>query len=105
MAARPTRSISAWTPLDSLNGLNPEHAGREALLVQRPERLFEVGVVGTPGGPAENPPRYGGAEGRAPIYAKGIRVFDVLDSREIVEKRTVPFPVDQLAYGRFRRRR
>ncbi len=62
-------------------------------------------VVGTPGGPAEKPPRYGGSEGRTPIYAKGIRVFEVLDSREIVEKRTVPFPVEQLAYGRFRRRR
>ena len=62
-------------------------------------------VVGTPGGPAENPPRYGGAEGRSTIYAMGIRVFEVLDSREIVEKRSVPFPVEQLAYGRFRRRR
>jgi len=62
-------------------------------------------VVGTPGGPAEQPPRYGGSEGRAPIYAKGIRVFDILDSREIVEKKAVPFPVDQLANGRFRRRR
>ena len=61
-------------------------------------------VVGTPGGPAEKPPRYGGAEGRTPIYTKGIRVFEVLDSREIVEKRSVPFPVEQLAYGRFRRR-
>jgi plastocyanin len=60
-------------------------------------------VVGQPGGPAENPPRYGGAEGRNPIYRLGMRVFNILDSKEIAEKRTVPFPVDQLARGRYRR--
>jgi len=57
-----------------------------------------------PGGPAEKPPPYGGSEGGTPIYAKGRRVFEVLDSREIVEKRTFSFQADQLAYGRFRRR-
>lgn len=62
-------------------------------------------VVGRPGGPAENPPRYGAAEGRAPIYRQAMRVFDILDSREIAEKKTVPFPVDKLARGRYRRQR
>ena len=61
-------------------------------------------VVGKPGGPAEKPPRYGGPEGRAPIYAMGMRVFDVLNSREIVEKKSVPFPVNKLAQGRYRLR-
>ena len=49
-------------------------------------------VVGSPGGPAENPPRYGGSEGRNPIYRLGMRVFNILDSKEIAEKRSVPFP-------------
>jgi len=62
-------------------------------------------VVGRPGGPGENPPRYGGSEGRSPIYRLGMRVFNVLDSREIAEKKTVPFPVAQLARGLFRRQR
>jgi hypothetical protein len=61
-------------------------------------------VVGKPGGPAEKPPRYGGSEGRAPIYAMGMRVFDVLNSREIVERKSVPFPVNKLAQGRYRLR-
>ena len=61
-------------------------------------------VVGRPGGPAEKPPRYGGAEGRAPIFAMGMRVFSVLNSKEIVERKSVPFPVDRLAQGRYRLR-
>jgi len=62
-------------------------------------------VVGRPGGPAEKPARYGGAEGRAPVYAAGMRVFGILNSKEIVEKKLVPFPVDKLAQGRLGRRR
>ena len=62
-------------------------------------------VVGKPGGPAEKPARYGGAEGRAPIYAAEMRVFAVLSSKEIVEAKAVPFPVDKLAQGRIGRRR
>ncbi|MBI2820986.1 MAG: hypothetical protein HYX74_02060 [Acidobacteria bacterium] len=62
-------------------------------------------VVGRPGGPAEKPPGYAGPEGRAPIYAIGMRVFSVLNSREIVEKKSVPFPADRLAPGRLWRRR
>ena len=61
-------------------------------------------VVGKPGGPAEQPARYGGAEGRAPIYAMAMRVFGILDSREIVERKSVPFPVDKLAQGSYRLR-
>jgi plastocyanin len=62
-------------------------------------------VVGRPGGPGEKPPRYGGAEGRAPIYAIGMRVFGILNSKEIVERKSVAFPVDKLAQGRMGRRR
>ncbi len=62
-------------------------------------------VVGRPGGPAERPPRYGGPEGRAPIYRLGMRVFQILNSREIVEQKKVPFPVDRLARGRLWRQR
>ena len=61
-------------------------------------------VVGKPGGPAEKPPRYGGSEGRAPIYAMGMRVFGVLSSKEIVERKSVPFPANKLAQGRYRLR-
>ena len=32
-------------------------------------------VVGAPGGPGEKPPRYGGSEGRTPIYRLGMRIF------------------------------
>ena len=62
-------------------------------------------VVGRPGGPGERPPRYGGAEGRAPIYSITMRVFGVLNSKEIAEKKVVPFPVAKLAQGRMGRRR
>ena len=61
-------------------------------------------VVGRPGGPAEKPARYGGSEGRAPIYAMGMRVFGVLNSKEIVERKSVPFPVDKLGQGKGRLR-
>jgi hypothetical protein len=61
-------------------------------------------VVGRPGGPGEKPPRYGGAEGRAPIYGMAMRVFGIINSKEIVEKKAVQFPVQKLAQGRNRMR-
>jgi len=62
-------------------------------------------VVGTPGGPGEKPPHYGASEGRAPIYRLGRRLFEILDSREIAEKKRVPFPVERMARGRLWRKR
>ena len=62
-------------------------------------------VVGSPGGPGERDPRYGGSEGRSPIYRQGMTVFGEIDSREIVEKKSVAFPVEKLAKGMYRRRR
>jgi plastocyanin len=53
-------------------------------------------VVGRPGGPGEKQPRYGGAEGRAPVYSRAMRVFEVLDSKEIVERKAIPFPTAKL---------
>ncbi|MBI2821535.1 MAG: hypothetical protein HYX74_04870 [Acidobacteria bacterium] len=55
-------------------------------------------VVGRPGGPGERPPRYGGSEGRAPIYPRAMRVFEALNSQEIVRRKTVPFPVDRIGH-------
>jgi hypothetical protein len=52
-------------------------------------------VVGKPGGPGEKPPHYGGAEGGAPIYRRAIRVFEMLDSREIVNLKRVAFPLQK----------
>ncbi len=62
-------------------------------------------VVGSPGGPGERDPRYGGSEGRSPIYRQSMTVFGEIDSREIVEKKSVPFPKQKLAKGMYRRRR
>ncbi|MCZ6485153.1 MAG: hypothetical protein O6826_05595 [Acidobacteria bacterium] len=56
-------------------------------------------IVGRPGGPGEMPPRYGGAQGRAPIYPRAMPVFEFLDSQEIVRQRTVSFPTDKLGHG------
>ena len=53
-------------------------------------------VVGRPGGPGEKPPRYGGAEGRAPIYSRAMRVFEALNSEEIVSRKAVPFPTAKI---------
>jgi plastocyanin len=53
-------------------------------------------IVGRPGGPGEMPPRYGGAQGRAPIYPRAMPVFEFLDSQEIVRQKTVSFPTDRL---------
>ena len=62
-------------------------------------------VVGSPGGPGERDPRYGGAEGSSPIYRQSMTVFGEIDSREIVEKKSVAFPKEKLAKGMYRRRR
>ena len=59
------------------------------------ESLGMVGriVVGAPGGPAEqNPPGYGGKEGRAVMFPDEIRTFQLLSSKEIVAKKTVTLP-------------
>ena len=49
-------------------------------------------VVGKPGGPGERPLGYGAQEGRAPIYRDLMTAFKALDSEEILQEKTVPFP-------------
>ena len=56
-------------------------------------------VVGRPGGPGEQAPRYGGAEGRAPIYPRAMKVFEELDSEEIVRLKKVPFPGSKVGHS------
>lgn len=49
-------------------------------------------VVGTPGGPGEKPLGYGAREGRSVTYKDMARIFQVLNSEEIVRKKSVPYP-------------
>jgi plastocyanin len=61
------------------------------------ESLGMVGriVVGQPGGPAEKyQPGYGTREGRAMIYPSEIKVFQACASKDVVAKKTIPFPKD-----------
>jgi plastocyanin len=53
-------------------------------------------VVGRPGGPGEKPWGYGGREGRNPIYKGVLKTAEILDSQEIVQKKIVPFPFDNM---------
>ncbi|MEE8349971.1 MAG: hypothetical protein V3R94_10390 [Acidobacteriota bacterium] len=53
-------------------------------------------VVGRPGGPGEKPWGYGGAEGRNPIYKSILKTAALLNSREIVQKKRIPFPFDEM---------
>ncbi|MBI2822159.1 MAG: hypothetical protein HYX74_08030 [Acidobacteria bacterium] len=53
-------------------------------------------VVGRPGGPGEKPWGYGGSEGRAPIYGPVHQMAKLLDSRQIIEKKVIPFPFDDM---------
>ncbi|MBI2821762.1 MAG: hypothetical protein HYX74_06010 [Acidobacteria bacterium] len=64
----------------------------------REEYLGMVGriVVGKPGGPAEKPPGYGNREGRAVMYPDAARVFQYLKPDEIVQNKSIPFPLDLL---------
>jgi plastocyanin len=52
-------------------------------------------VVGRPGGPGEKPWGYGGAEGRNPIYKSILQTAALLNSQEIMQKKIVPFPLDE----------
>lgn len=56
-------------------------------------------VVGRPGGPGEKPWGYGGRDGRSPIYEAVLKTTKLLDSREIVSKKTIPFPFDAMLPG------
>jgi plastocyanin len=49
-------------------------------------------VVGTPGGPAEKEPGYGGRDGRAVMFPAQARALNAIASKLIVEKKSVPFP-------------
>jgi plastocyanin len=51
-------------------------------------------VVGTPGGPAEKAPGYGGRDGRAVMFPAQARALNAVPSKLIVEKKSVPFPRD-----------
>ncbi len=54
-------------------------------------------VVGSPGGPAEeNPPGYGGREGRAPVFTSQAKLFAAIPSQQIVEKKAISYPRDLL---------
>ena len=55
-------------------------------------------VVGRPGGPGEKPPRYGGTEGRAPIFPRAMHVFEALKSEEIVRRKAVAFPAAEIGH-------
>ena len=53
-------------------------------------------VVGRPGGPGEKPWGYGGRDGRNPIYEATLKTAKLLDSQEIVRKKAIPFPFDDM---------
>ena len=53
-------------------------------------------VVGRPGGPGEKPWGYGGREGRNPIYDAVRKTARLLDSQEIVKRKVIPFPFDDM---------
>ncbi|MEE8162011.1 MAG: hypothetical protein V3T61_10285 [Acidobacteriota bacterium] len=52
-------------------------------------------VVGKPGGPGEKPWGYGNKEGRRPIPPAVLERVKLLDSEEIVKKKTIEFPFEQ----------
>jgi len=62
------------------------------------ELLGMVGriIVGRPGGPGEKPWGYGSSQGRNPIYDSVLKTAEFLDSQEIVKKKIVPFPFDDM---------
>ena len=64
----------------------------------RHESIGMVGriVVGSPGGPGEQPPGYGSREGRAPVYKEAIRAFEMAPSQEIAQAKAVPYPIEKL---------
>ena len=53
-------------------------------------------VVGRPGGPGERPWGYGGKDGRNPIYEAILKTTRLLNSQEIVEKKAIRFPFDDM---------
>ncbi|MDA2935434.1 plastocyanin/azurin family copper-binding protein, partial [Acidobacteria bacterium AH-259-D05] len=55
------------------------------------EYLGMVGriVVGKPGGPGQRPPGYGNREGRTVMYRDAARLFEYLNSDEIVQKKVI----------------
>jgi len=65
---------------------------------RRHEAIGMVGriVVGSPGGPGEQPLGYGSREGRAPIFKEVIRVFEFARAEEIVKRKTIAYPVKEL---------
>ncbi len=61
------------------------------------EPLGMVGriIVGAPGGPAEeNPPGYGGKEGRAVVFPAEIKAFQALPAKQIMAQKTLGLPRD-----------
>jgi plastocyanin len=64
----------------------------------RHESIGMVGriVVGSPGGPGEQPPGYGSREGRAPVYKEAVRAFEWASSEEIVKLQAIPYPLGEL---------
>lgn len=53
-------------------------------------------IVGRPGGPGEKPWGYAGSEGSNPIYKATHKTAELLDSQEIMTRKTIPFPFDDM---------
>ena len=51
-------------------------------------------VVGRPGGPAEQAPGYGARDGRTPMYPASAVILNACPSKQIVEKKSIPYPRD-----------
>ncbi|MCH6569070.1 MAG: hypothetical protein IH794_03130 [Acidobacteria bacterium] len=98
-------------PFDSgilIEGDNPrarfewvfEEEGTYDYYSRRQERLGAVGriVVGSPGGPGEEPIGYGESAGRALTYPDVREVFSWLSSEKIVEQGVIPYPMER--FGR-----
>ncbi len=95
-------------PFDSgilIEGDNPrarfewvfEEEGTYDYYSRRQERLGAVAriVVGSPGGPGEEPIGYGESAGRALTYDDVRDVFSWLSSEKIVEQGVIPYPMER----------
>lgn len=51
-------------------------------------------VVGKPGGPAEQPPGYGGRDGRVVVFPAQVRVLEAVPSNLIMDQQVIPYPTD-----------
>jgi len=75
-----------------------EEEGTYDFFSRNHERLGAVGriVVGSPGGPGEKLPGYGGRDGRAPMFAESAKLLSWLGTDRIIQDRIVRYPLDLL---------